>query len=86
MENVSILTAFVFGIISFISPCVLPIVPGYLSFISGYSIDEMLSSARPDLDNLTLISLYELCVFFVAFAVTLFAQGLGSEHAFKPQH
>ena len=41
MENVNVLTAFLFGFISFISPCVLPIVPGYLSFISGLSFDEM---------------------------------------------
>ena len=41
MENVGILTAFVFGLISFIPPCVLPIVPGYLSFISGVSFEEM---------------------------------------------
>jgi cytochrome c-type biogenesis protein len=44
VENVGILTAFVFGLISFISPCVLPIVPGYLSFISGVSFDEMQNS------------------------------------------
>ena len=44
MENVTILTAFIFGFISFISPCVLPIVPGYLSFISGVSFDEMQST------------------------------------------
>jgi cytochrome c-type biogenesis protein len=68
MENVSILTAFVFGIISFISPCVLPIVPGYLSFISGYSIDEMLSSARPDLlKKVTLNSVLFVAGFSVIF-------------------
>ncbi len=44
MENVGILTAFVFGLLSFISPCVLPIVPGYLSFISGVSFEEMQNS------------------------------------------
>jgi cytochrome c-type biogenesis protein len=44
VENVGILTAFIFGLISFISPCVLPIVPGYLSFISGVSFDEMQST------------------------------------------
>ncbi len=44
MGNVGILTAFIFGFISFISPCVLPIVPGYLSFISGLSFEEMASS------------------------------------------
>ena len=41
MESVNILTAFAFGLLSFISPCVLPIVPGYISFISGVSFDEM---------------------------------------------
>jgi len=46
MDNVGILSAFAFGVISFISPCVLPIVPGYLSFISGVSFDEMQSSAN----------------------------------------
>lgn len=41
LESVNILTAFAFGLLSFISPCVLPIVPGYISFISGVSFDEM---------------------------------------------
>lgn len=41
MQNVGIFTAFAFGLLSFISPCVLPIVPGYISFISGVSLDEM---------------------------------------------
>lgn len=41
MENVSLLAAFVAGVLSFISPCVLPLVPGYLSFVSGVSLDEM---------------------------------------------
>ncbi len=44
MENVGILTAFGFGLLSFVSPCVLPIVPGYLSFISGLTFDEMQDS------------------------------------------
>jgi cytochrome c-type biogenesis protein len=33
--------AFVAGVLSFISPCVLPLIPGYLSFISGVTLDEM---------------------------------------------
>jgi cytochrome c-type biogenesis protein len=41
MENVSLLAAFVAGLLSFISPCVLPLVPGYLSFVSGVTIDDM---------------------------------------------
>jgi cytochrome c-type biogenesis protein len=35
------LAAFLAGVLSFISPCVLPLIPGYLSFISGVSLDEM---------------------------------------------
>ena len=41
MENVTLGTAFLAGIISFISPCVLPIVPGYISFVSGVSLQEL---------------------------------------------
>lgn len=39
--DVSLIAAFVAGILSFISPCVLPLVPGYLSFISGVSLDSL---------------------------------------------
>ena len=45
MENVSLLAAFVAGILSFISPCVLPLIPGYLSFISGVTLEEMRGTA-----------------------------------------
>ena len=38
------LAAFVAGIVSFLSPCVLPLVPGYVSLISGSSVDELRSS------------------------------------------
>ncbi len=40
-ENVTLLAAFGAGLLSFISPCVLPLIPGYLSYISGLSLDEM---------------------------------------------
>ena len=40
-ENVTLLAAFGAGILSFVSPCVLPLIPGYLSYISGLSLDEM---------------------------------------------
>jgi cytochrome c-type biogenesis protein len=41
MENISLLAAFGAGILSFVSPCVLPVVPGYLSFVSGSSVEEL---------------------------------------------
>jgi cytochrome c-type biogenesis protein len=41
MEGISLIAAFVAGLLSFVSPCVLPLIPGYLSFVSGVSLDEM---------------------------------------------
>jgi len=34
------------GLISFLSPCVLPLIPGYISFISGQSLQDLLNSKR----------------------------------------
>jgi cytochrome c-type biogenesis protein len=45
--SVSLFGALVAGLISFISPCVLPIVPGYLSFISGINMAQMKGTERP---------------------------------------
>ncbi len=41
MDNVSTIVAFGAGIISFISPCVLPLIPAYISFISGVSVADL---------------------------------------------
>ena len=40
-QNITIWIAFVAGILSFLSPCVLPLVPGYISLMSGVSIDQL---------------------------------------------
>ncbi|HZD58929.1 MAG TPA: cytochrome c biogenesis protein CcdA, partial [Anaerolineae bacterium] len=40
--------AFTAGIMSFLSPCVLPLIPGYLSFISGISVDKLGQSSSQD--------------------------------------
>lgn len=40
-QNITIGIAFVAGILSFLSPCVLPLVPGYISLMSGVSIDRL---------------------------------------------
>lgn len=41
LSDIGILSAFAAGMISFLSPCVLPLVPGYMSFIAGRSVDEL---------------------------------------------
>jgi cytochrome c-type biogenesis protein len=41
MTEVNVFVAFAAGVFSFLSPCVLPLIPSYLSFVSGVSLDDM---------------------------------------------
>jgi cytochrome c-type biogenesis protein len=41
MDGVPLIAAFTAGLVSFLSPCVLPLVPGYISMISGASVQEL---------------------------------------------
>ncbi len=41
MHQLNIFTAFAAGLVSFISPCVLPLVPSYLSFLTGTSLEDL---------------------------------------------
>ena len=43
---IELLIAFGAGLISFLSPCVLPLIPGYVSFISGQSLQDILKSKK----------------------------------------
>jgi cytochrome c-type biogenesis protein len=45
--NVSLAAAFLAGLFSFVSPCVLPIVPGYLCFISGVNVAQFKEGGAP---------------------------------------
>ncbi|MCG3114766.1 MAG: cytochrome c biogenesis protein CcdA [Candidatus Manganitrophus sp. SA1] len=42
-ENISLFIAFSAGFLSFVSPCVLPVVPSYISYITGLSLEELTS-------------------------------------------
>jgi cytochrome c-type biogenesis protein len=46
-QDVTLLAAFAAGFLSFVSPCVLPLIPGYISFVSGVSLEEMRGNAAP---------------------------------------
>lgn len=43
MPNVSLALAFVAGLLSFLSPCILPLIPAYLSYLTGNAVSEMTS-------------------------------------------
>jgi len=41
MQEVNIITALIAGALSFVSPCVLPLIPAYVSYVSGISLEEL---------------------------------------------
>ena len=43
---IEIFIAFGAGLLSFLSPCVLPLIPGYISYVSGSSLNELLKKKR----------------------------------------
>ena len=45
--QISIFAAFIAGLISFLSPCVLPLVPGYISMLSGIGVEQLRQGDRP---------------------------------------
>jgi len=54
---IELFIAFGAGLISFLSPCVLPLIPGYISFISGASLNELLTKKKINLIPLILFTL-----------------------------
>ena len=79
----SYLTAFIAGLLSFLTPCVLPLVPGYLSFISGVSLEEMTATddaaqtwkRRKDVLLTTLAFIVGFSIVFILSGLTAFAVG-----------
>jgi cytochrome c-type biogenesis protein len=67
----TVIAAFAVGFVSFISPCVLPLVPGYLSAVSGVSLTEIKDGDR----RMTRILLPAL-VFCAAFTIVFVALGM----------
>ena len=44
--NTTLSIAFLAGLISFLSPCVLPLIPGYIAYISGTSFDKLVEKKK----------------------------------------
>ena len=55
------------GILSFLSPCVLPLIPGYISYISGSSLNELLEKKN--------INLFPIILFTIGFSVVFISFG-----------
>jgi cytochrome c-type biogenesis protein len=77
-SDATVLAAFAAGFVSFISPCVLPLVPGYLSAISGVSFGEIRDREHGLAPILVPAVLFCLSFSFMFVALGMTATGLGS--------
>src|ERR671929_361274 len=86
--NATVFAAFAVGFVSFISPCVLPLVPGYLSAISGISFADLQEGReRAQVLGPAIIFCISFTVMFVALGMG--ATGIGSwlgEHRVALRH
>jgi cytochrome c-type biogenesis protein len=78
LSLIGLLTAFAAGVVSFLSPCVLPLVPGYVSFVAGSSLEDLRAGAAPRLQTLTLAASFVLGFTVVFVALGASATALGS--------
>jgi len=77
MKDVPLAGAFLAGLISFLSPCVLPLVPGYISMLSGISVEQLRQGQQPKsgLFASALSFVIGFSVVFVAFGASASAVG-----------
>src|ERR1700733_124486 len=64
MNGIAIGTAFVGGLVSFLAPCVLPIIPGFLAYLAGSSTVE-----KPSRGKIFMSSVFFVLGFSVVFAI-----------------
>tara|TARA_B100000073_G_scaffold45616_1_gene33780 strand:- start:1230 stop:1937 length:708 start_codon:yes stop_codon:yes gene_type:complete len=69
---IELFIAFGAGLISFLSPCVLPLIPGYISYISGSSINELLEKKNVNLIPIILFTVGFSLVFIIFGAASTF--------------
>ncbi len=72
---IELFLAFGAGLISFLSPCVLPLIPGYISYVSGTTLDEMINSKK--------INLYPLILFTLGFTIVFVIFGATASYIGK---
>ncbi|GBE03832.1 thiol:disulfide interchange protein DsbD precursor [bacterium BMS3Abin09] len=64
MSEIGYITAFLGGLLSFLSPCVLPLIPSYVSFITGMSFEDFQKGDKKRVRKLTLINSFAFVLGF----------------------
>ena len=80
---IELLIAFGAGLISFLSPCVLPLIPGYISYISGRSINELIDKKNINLIPMILFTIGFSIVFIIFGAASTFLGQVLLQNSFE---
>ena len=81
MQNASFFIALGAGFLSFLSPCVLPLLPSYLSFISGISLDELLAGKKSS--RVRRLTMIHSLMFILGFSIVFILLGASASLAGK---
>jgi cytochrome c-type biogenesis protein len=73
LQNVTVYLAFLAGLLSFVSPCVLPLIPSYVSFISGISFEQLTAENNPS--EVKKLIIFNSLMFILGFTVVFVAMG-----------
>lgn len=76
MKDVSFTLAFLAGVLSFLSPCVLPLVPSYISFITGVSFEDLKEAG--DSRKIRFVTITHSLAFIAGFSLIFIALGASS--------
>ena len=68
--NTSLSVAFLAGLISFLSPCVLPLIPGYISYISGTTLEKLVKRKKSSIIIKTIFFTLGFSLVFISFGLT----------------
>jgi len=83
LNNINLLTAFLFGFLSFLSPCVLPLIPSYLCYITGISFEEMSGANPEDIKKNRSLAFFHSVMFVLGLAIVFTAMGASATYLSK---
>ncbi len=76
-QTVSFPAAFVAGLLSFLSPCVLPLIPAYFTFITGFSIEELTEKYNSEIRKKVFLSTF---LFVLGFSLVFILMGASASY------
>jgi cytochrome c-type biogenesis protein len=76
-ESISFPAAFIAGLLSFFSPCILPLIPGYFTFITGFSLEKLIQDENTEIRKKVVLS---TLLFVLGFSFVFILMGASASY------